>query len=100
MARLYKGQQRLEDKAVELEEGRRENAAGIAELKEGQAEAKDAARRAADVGNAVNDRLTELVDESQVREAAYLASLAELGIDIRKQPPPRDPGNRTREDDL
>jgi len=74
------------------------NAAGIARLVEGQATAADAARAARDKAAEVHDELHTWVEEGQVREQAYLASLAELGIDLQPQLR-RDPHARTRHDD-
>lgn len=74
------------------------NAAGIARLVEGQAEAAAAAKAARDKAAEVHDELHNWVEEGQVREQAYLASLAELGIDLQPQPR-RDPHARTRRDD-
>lgn len=82
-----------------LEQGRQANAAGIAELKDGQEAAREAAQVAAERTKEVHAELHTWIEEGQVREQAYLASLAELGIDIEPQPT-RDPHSRTRETDL
>ena len=89
----------LEQRAEQLTQRADTNARNIEALKDGQAEAKDAAEKAAEAATDVDQRLTGLLEESQVREQTYLASLSEMGIDLDPQPPVRDPSKRTRHDD-
>lgn len=60
----------------------------VAEVKDHAEEMENAATSQRD---AISDRLTHWVEEGQVREAAYLASLAEIGIDIALHPKTEQP---------
>ena len=89
---------RIEEKVEHLTHRADASAEHIEALQEGQSDARRAAEKAAKKAEQVDDRLTGWVTEGQVREQAYLASLAELGIDLQPQPP-RDPSSRTRAHD-
>jgi hypothetical protein len=81
--RVAEAVQRIEAKVDDAATAASEAKALVAEVKAHAAEAEEAATGQRDE---IADRLTNWIEEGQVREAAYLASLAELGIDIPVQP--------------
>lgn len=112
----------LEDVAQmrgDISTGNSSCADGLSRIEQGQVEAKSVAERAAALANDAADkaseaavrsaeaaersteleaRVTHWVEEGQVREQAYLMSLAELGIDVARLPR-RDGTWRTRSSD-
>ena len=89
----------LKDQAGRIETDLAEVRQDVAALMDGQAEARNAAEKAADLAAEVHDEFHGYVEEGHLREATYLASLHEIGIDIEPQPR-RDPHARTRAEDL